>query len=72
METRFSVDARGRSCPEPMVLTAKALTDFAGKELEVLVDTAVARDNVRRLATSRGLAVSVEDRGDDWAVVIKR
>ncbi|MGI6344617.1 MAG: sulfurtransferase TusA family protein [Bacillota bacterium] len=42
------VDARGRSCPEPVVMTKRALDAMVGGELTVLVDVSVARDNVCR------------------------
>ena len=38
------VDARGLSCPEPVILTRKALLGGA-KEYEVLVDNVTSREN---------------------------
>ena len=43
------VDARGLSCPEPVILTRKALLGGA-KEYEVLVDNVTSRENVTRFA----------------------
>lgn len=45
---QYTVDARGRSCPEPVILTRQALSDKSIKQLTVLVDAAVARENVAR------------------------
>jgi selenium metabolism protein YedF len=56
------IDARGLSCPQPVVLTRKALEK--ADELTVIVDNATAEQNVSRLAENRGLAVSVEEKGD--------
>ena len=58
------VDARGLSCPEPVVMTRNAM---ASKEpvYQVLVDTIAAKENVTRFAMSQGYAVSVsEDNGE--------
>ncbi len=45
---RQIVDARGLQCPQPVVLTSKAIT--VADQVTVIVDNAVARENVTRLA----------------------
>jgi tRNA 2-thiouridine synthesizing protein A len=51
MTGKILVDARGLSCPQP-VLEAKAALDSAGEAtVEVLVDTVTSRENVLRLAS---------------------
>lgn len=58
------VDARGRSCPEPVVMTKNALE--AGQlPLEVLVDNEVAMENVTRFAQSRGRQVKITGLNDE-------
>jgi TusA-related sulfurtransferase len=57
------VDARGLSCPQPVILTKKAL-DEGHNELEVLVDTVTSRLNVERFARSKGYDVKAEECGD--------
>ncbi|AER65797.1 SirA-like domain-containing protein [Thermovirga lienii DSM 17291] len=57
------VDARGLSCPQPVILTKKAL-DEGHNELEVLVDTVTSRLNVERFAKSKGYNVKVEEYED--------
>ena len=50
MTGKILVDARGLSCPQP-VLETKAALDSAGEgTVEVLVDTVTSRENVLRLA----------------------
>ena len=46
------VDARGQSCPIPVVMTRKALEKEKPARLEVLVDAQVAVENVTRCARS--------------------
>ena len=55
------VDVRGFSCPIPVVRTKKALDENPKEELSVLVDTAVSKENVSRLAQSRGYTVEAEE-----------
>ena len=56
------IDARGLACPQPVVLTKKALEK--ADDLTVIVDNATAKQNVSRLAESHGLGVTVEEKGD--------
>jgi len=67
------VDARGRSCPEPVILTKKALEGYNGQDLEVLVDLEVAVENIRRFAENQGFLVDVSHLEDeDYRIIIKK
>ena len=68
-ENNRVVDARGRSCPEPVLMTKKALAQQSGR-LQVLVDNQVAVDNINRFAQNKGLAVRVENKGSDFQLTI--
>ena len=68
-ENNRVVDARGRSCPEPVLMTKKALAQQSGR-LQVLVDNQVAVDNITRFAQNKGLAVRVENKGSDFQMTI--
>ena len=48
------IDARGLSCPMPVVMTQKAVREEAPAVLEVLVDAQVAVENITRYARSQG------------------
>jgi tRNA 2-thiouridine synthesizing protein A len=65
MENIQKVDARGLSCPEPVVLTEKALKKYKSGTVEVLVDTGTARENVLRLAKHLGWTADVADQPPD-------
>lgn len=68
-----TVDARGLSCPEPVLLTRNALTDLPkGHELEVLVETVTSRENVRRMAESKGSTVKVGETDDGFRLLITK
>ncbi len=64
------VDARGLSCPQPVVLTSKAIDAGAG-HLEVLVDNEVSKENVLRLAKRHRMQTSVREEGPDIVIEIK-
>lgn len=59
------VDARGLSCPQPVVLISNALKDHPQeKEFTVLVDDFAPLENVTRFAETHGLSVQRIDKGD--------
>lgn len=53
------IDAIGKACPMPVIMAKKAIDEGLG-EIAILVDNAIAVENLKRLGTSRGLTVSVE------------
>ena len=59
------VDARGLLCPEPVVLTQRAIKDGTA-QLTVLVDDVAAKENVTRFAASRGYDVSVGEENGEY------
>ena len=65
-----TVDARGLSCPEP-VLRLKQVIDRE-KEIEVLVDSRVCVENCSRFAKSKGYDVAVTGESGDYCMSITR
>ena len=60
METMTEVDARGLSCPVPVVKTKQAMEKNPKEEIIVFVDSNVAKENVTRLAESKKYSIEVE------------
>jgi selenium metabolism protein YedF len=58
------INAKGLACPQPVVLSKKALTEIGSGEVVVCVDNETARDNVKRMAENEGCIVAVKE-GDD-------
>lgn len=56
------VDARGLACPQPVILTKKAL-DKADR-VTIVVDNETATQNISRLAKNQGCQISIEQRED--------
>lgn len=66
------VDARGYSCPTPVILVQKAVKKEAPSELEVLVDNQCSVENVTRFARNAGYSVSVADHDGDFKLTLRR
>lgn len=60
----IEVDARGLSCPEPVIRTKNALAS-SPKEVKVMVDNNVAKENVKRALESGGYSVTVNETDED-------
>lgn len=52
------VDARGLSCPQPVLMTINAIKTQQSGQLEVRVDTQTSRENVSRAAENQGWTVN--------------
>jgi len=61
------IDARGLSCPQPVVLTSQAIREGADN-LEVVVDNEVSKENVLRVAKKYNMRTDV--RKEDQDIVI--
>lgn len=64
-------DARGLSCPEPLVMTKKAMDKYAGP-FQVLVDNKGALQNVSRFAQDHKYLVKAEEAGADFVLTITK
>jgi tRNA 2-thiouridine synthesizing protein A len=62
------IDARGLSCPQPVVLTSQAINEGADN-LEVIVDNEVSKENVLRVAKKYNMRTDV--RKEDQDIVIQ-
>ncbi len=66
-----TVDARGLSCPQPVILARKAIE--AGKyPIEVLVESVTSRENVRRMAEKVGCTVAVAEAGGEFRLTLNK
>jgi tRNA 2-thiouridine synthesizing protein A len=65
------VDARGLSCPQPVVLTQKALKDGT-TPFNVLVNSEVSKENVLRIVNKFKMQSEVKEEGDDFIITVSR
>lgn len=61
------IDARGKPCPQPVVLVKRALEQGA-VSLEIVVDNAVSASNVKRFLESQGFSATEELHGADFVI----
>jgi len=66
-----TVDARGLSCPQPVILARKAM-ETGQFPIEVLVETVTSRENVRRMAEKAGCKVTVAEMGDEFKLTLSK
>lgn len=56
------INAKGLSCPEPVVLTKKALDSH--NEVTVIVDNGTAKENIKRLASHSGCTIDITEESE--------
>ena len=66
------VDARGRSCPEPVMMTKSAIESNQEETIEVMTSSKTATDNIERYVKKEGYSVDINENGDDYILIIKR
>lgn len=65
------VDARGLSCPQPVLMTLDEIKKQNQGHIEVMVDTDTSKENVSRAAESQGWQVKdVQADGTGYRIVI--
>ncbi len=64
MDKVKTIDARGLSCPVPVVLTKKAVEQNPSV-LQVIVDNVAAKENVSRYATAMGYNIKIEEKDNE-------
>jgi selenium metabolism protein YedF len=65
------VDAKGLSCPQPVLLTKKTL-EAGAKEFEVLVNDYIPKENVKRFCNSNNCEITETKTTDGWKLVIRQ
>jgi tRNA 2-thiouridine synthesizing protein A len=64
------VDARGLSCPQPVILVHHKMKELKKGTFEVIVDTDTSRENIRRLAKNEGWEVVETKKTQDSGYVL--
>ena len=65
------IDARGRSCPEPVIMIKKAL-ELKEASYEMMVDNRVSLENVTRFAKHAGYQVEFKEQDGDFLLKITK
>ncbi|NLF34347.1 MAG: preprotein translocase subunit TatB [Clostridiales bacterium] len=64
------IDARGRACPEPVILVSRAYE--GGDSLTVLVDNICAVENINRFCENRGGRISFTEEEGDYTLTLTK
>jgi tRNA 2-thiouridine synthesizing protein A len=68
-----TVDARGLSCPQPVLLSLGEMKKLSEGRIEILVDTDTSKENVSRAAESQGWEVKeVQPEGEGYRIAIEK
>lgn len=68
-----TVDARGLSCPQPVLMTMDEIKKVGKGEILILVDTDTSKENVSRAAESQGWTVKdVQPDGIGYSVTVSK
>ncbi len=67
------VDARGLSCPQPVLMALNEMKTENSNEIEILVDTETSKENVSRAATSQEWKVTdVSEESGEYKITIRK
>ena len=68
-----TVDARGLSCPQPVLMTMAEIKKAKQGEIIVLVDTDTSKENVTRAAVSQGWAArDIAPEGEGYCITLNK
>ena len=68
-----TVDARGLSCPQPVLMTMVEIKKVEKGEIVVFVDTDTSKENISRAASSTGWQVkNVQEEGEGYKITISK
>lgn len=65
------IDARGMSCPQPVLMTKKALNENPDV-LEIIVDNSTARGNVERFLKNSGYRPEVRETAGEFIITARK
>lgn len=65
------IDARGRSCPEPVLMTKKGIAANPSG-VDVIVDNVTARENIKRFAKNSGYSTEVIEKDGEYTLKLRK
>ena len=67
-----TVDARGFSCPVPLLMVQEEIKKNDPAQLEVLIDAPCALENIQRFAFHNGYRFEAVENGDEWTLKLSK
>lgn len=71
MSKSDKIDARGLSCPQPVILAQKGLQKNP-EGISILVDSVTAKNNVERFLKNAGYKVDIKDENGDFLLTAEK
>lgn len=66
------VDARGKSCPMPVIMTKKEIDNLSSGIIRTIVDNEVAKENISKLVKNLGYEYSIDEKSSqEFHIIIK-
>ncbi|GAA0733943.1 sulfurtransferase TusA family protein [Clostridium oceanicum] len=65
------IDARGVSCPQPVLMTKKGLNENPDG-IDVFVDNVTAKGNVQRFMKNSGYKVNIKEENDYYVMSARK
>lgn len=68
-----SIDVRGLSCPQPVIITLEKIKSAKQDRFKILVDTDTAKENIGRMVRTVGWEiVEVEPQGSGYVITVAK
>ena len=67
-----TIDARGLSCPEPVILTKRVIEIEKLTRFTILVDAYVAVENISRFVKSKGYNINVSEKDNQYTLEVTK
>lgn len=67
----ITLDARGLSCPEPLLMATEAVRNNPKEVVQITVSTQNAKENIERMAPRYGRTVDVRVVRPDYVITLK-
>ncbi len=68
-----TIDAKGKACPIPLIMTKKAMAELGENELlEIFLDNEISKNNVVHFLRAHGMNIREEQTGDFFRVVVNK
>ena len=68
-----TIDVRGLSCPQPVIMTLDEIKKGSDKEIIVIVDTDTSKENVTRAAENQGCTINeISMEGEGYRITFRK
>ena len=66
-----TLDVRDKPCPEPVILTKKAISEKNFDELEIITNSEVSKENITRFLTTSDFKFQITQKKNEYYISVK-